>query len=80
MFVIHRISIIIAAHISYSQENFQPLLDLFQKDSVKHDVCKCILKNYKTFTANDEANSVISDPVVINALMCVSKVLSDGVK
>lgn len=64
------------------QENFLPLLDLFQKESIKHDVCKCIMLNYKAFCINgdNDVSSVISDPVVINALMCVAKVLSDGVK
>lgn len=49
---------------------------------MKHDVCKGILLNYKAFCVNDdnEVSAVISDPVVINALMCVAKVLSDGVK
>lgn len=57
------------------------MIDLFQKDSVKIDVCKNILQKYKTFCCNDEeSTSFINDHVIINAFMCVAKVLSDGVK
>ena len=58
------------------------MIDLFQKESVKIDVSKNILQKYKTFCCNDEVEltSFINDPVIINALMRVAKVLSDGVK
>jgi hypothetical protein len=58
------------------------MLDLFQKESVKVEVCKNILQKYKSFCCSDEVESTvyINDPVVINAFMCVAKVLSDGVK
>ena len=58
------------------------MLDLFQKESIKFEVCKNILEKYKTFCSSDESNfSVgINDPVTINAFMCVSKALNDGVK
>jgi hypothetical protein len=64
------------------QDNFLPMLDLFQKESVKIEVCKNILQKYKSFCCSDEVESTayINDPVVINAFMCVAKVLSDGVK
>jgi hypothetical protein len=64
------------------QDNFLPMLDLFQKESVKVEVCKNILQKYKSFCCSDEVESTayINDPVVINAFMCVAKVLSDGVK
>lgn len=64
------------------QENFLPMLDLFQKESVKFDVCKNILQRYKTFCSHEESEnaSYINDPVIINAFMCVAKVLNDGVK
>ncbi|XP_055636101.1 VPS35 endosomal protein sorting factor-like [Toxorhynchites rutilus septentrionalis] len=56
-------------------DNFLPMLDLFQKESVKLDVCKNILTNYRA-TSGD---LYISDPVVTNALMYISKVLNDSV-
>ncbi|XP_062553842.1 VPS35 endosomal protein sorting factor-like [Armigeres subalbatus] len=56
-------------------DNFLPMLDLFQKESIKLDVCKSILNSYRT--ACTEA--YISDPVVTNALMYISKVLNDSV-
>lgn len=66
----------------FSQENFLPTVDLFQKESIKIDVCKNIMQKYKTFCANDEVESstYINDPVIINAFLCVAKVLNDGVK
>jgi hypothetical protein len=65
-----------------SQENFLPTIDLFQKETVKNDVCKNIMVKYKTFCSNDEVESLsyINDPVIINAFMCVTKVLNDSVK
>lgn len=64
------------------QENFLPTIDLFQKESVKFEVCKNIMTKYKSFCCNDEVefSSYINDPVIINAFMCVSKVLNDSVK
>lgn len=58
------------------------MLDLFQKESIKLDVCKNIMQKYKEFCTNEEADvsACINDPVVINAFMCVTKVLNDGVK
>lgn len=52
------------------------MLDLFQKEAVKLDVCKSILMSYRA----GSAESYISDPVVTNALMYISKVLNDSVK
>lgn len=58
------------------------MLDLFQKESVKIDVCKNIMQKYKAFCSNDDfdGSTYINDPVIINAFMCVTKVLNDGVK
>lgn len=58
------------------------MIDLFQKESIKIDVCKNILQKYKTFCYNEESetSTYINDPVIINAFMCVAKVLNDGVK
>lgn len=66
----------------YLQEYFLPIVDLFQKESIKIEVCKNILQKYKNFCTNDEleAAAYINDPVVINAFMCVAKVLNDSVK
>lgn len=58
-----------------SLDNFLPMLDLFQKEAVKLDVCKSILMSYRA----GSAESYISDPVVTNALMYISKVLNDSV-
>ncbi|XP_055614690.1 VPS35 endosomal protein sorting factor-like [Uranotaenia lowii] len=58
-----------------SLENFLPMLDLFQKESIKLDVCKSILTSYKSASGD----LYISDPVVTNALMYISKVLNDSV-
>lgn len=66
----------------FPQENFLPTIDLFQKDSIKFEVCKNIMVKYKAFCSNEEAeiSSHINDPVIINAFMCVAKVLNDSVK
>jgi hypothetical protein len=63
-------------------DNFLPTIDLFQKETIKFDVCKSILQNYKSFCLNEENDvaTFTSDPVVINALMCIAKILYDGVK
>uniref|UniRef100_A0A8W7Q563 VPS35 endosomal protein-sorting factor-like n=1 Tax=Anopheles coluzzii TaxID=1518534 RepID=A0A8W7Q563_ANOCL len=58
-------------------DNFLPLLDLFQKESIKLEVCKNILTSYRNATACD--NAIINDPVVTNALMYISRVLNDSV-
>jgi hypothetical protein len=68
-----------------SMDNFLPALDLFQKESIKFDVCKNILEKYKAYCASDESDNenclmMINDPVTINAFMCIAKVLNDGVK
>lgn len=58
------------------------MIDLFQKESIKIDVCKNILQRFKTFCSHEESDipTYINDPVIINAFMCVAKVLNDGVK
>lgn len=57
-------------------------MDLFQKESIKYDVCKNIMQKYKAFCSSEEneTSAHINDPVVINAFMCVAKSLNDGVK
>ncbi|XP_055679192.1 VPS35 endosomal protein sorting factor-like [Lutzomyia longipalpis] len=55
-------------------DNFMPVLDLFQKESVKLDVCRSIMLVYK-----DKIETKTSDPVTTNALMYICKVLNDSV-
>ncbi|CAH1997005.1 unnamed protein product [Acanthoscelides obtectus] len=53
-------------------ENFLPLIDLFQQEYMKVEVCKNILtNNFTCFTTND--------PVTTNALMYLCTVLHDSV-
>lgn len=51
------------------------MIDLFQKESIKLSVCKNIMQACRS---NIEGN--IKDPVVVNALMYICKVLNDTVK
>jgi hypothetical protein len=58
-------------------DNFLPLLDLFQKDPAKVEVCKNILTKYKQSV---DQHCIVNDPVVVNALMYIGQVLNDSVK
>ncbi|KAJ8925622.1 hypothetical protein NQ315_009466 [Exocentrus adspersus] len=53
-------------------DNFLPLIDLFQQDSVRVEVCKNILT-----LCNNETKT--SDPVITNTLMFLCSVLHDSV-
>lgn len=53
--------------------NFLPLLDLFHKESIKVDVCKIIVDGFGA------QNGPITDPIVINALMFIMKIIHDSV-
>ncbi|KAG4070610.1 hypothetical protein HA402_013530 [Bradysia odoriphaga] len=55
-------------------DHFLPIIDLFQKESVKLDVAMNIMTACKNKSAN-----CLNDPVVINALMYICKVLNDTV-
>lgn len=55
-------------------DNFLPLLDIFQKESVKLDVCKNIMLAFK----NNSKEST-NDPIVTNSLTYISKILNDAV-
>lgn len=55
-------------------DNFLLTLDLFHKESLKVDVCKCVITNYKP-----NSQRTISDPVVTNTLLYVCKILNDSV-
>ncbi|XP_039948158.1 VPS35 endosomal protein sorting factor-like isoform X2 [Bactrocera neohumeralis] len=56
------------------QENFLPYLDLFKKDSNRIVVCKNILIRF-----HQKSEDIISDEIVINAIMFIGKILSDSV-
>ncbi|XP_052836673.1 VPS35 endosomal protein sorting factor-like isoform X3 [Drosophila gunungcola] len=56
------------------QPNFLPYLDLFQKESVRVEVCKNILSFYK-----QNSEEYTCDAVVTNALMYLGKILNDSV-
>lgn len=56
-----------------TMENFLPLIDLFQEESVKVEICKKILIG--TYTTNH----TINDPVVVNALMFLCSTIHDSV-
>lgn len=57
-------------------DSFLQFVDLFQKDAVRLDVCKRVLLECRNRAVD---NAPICDPVVINALMHISRVLSDSV-
>lgn len=62
-------------------DNFLLFIDLFKKESIRMDVCKEILIAYKSNVPvpayEQELN--ISDVVVMNSLLQVSKHLNDGI-
>lgn len=62
-------------------DNFLLFIDLFKKDSIRMDVCKEILIAYKSNVPVPayEQESIISDVVVMNSLLQISKHLNDGI-
>ncbi|CAK9815608.1 VPS35 endosomal protein-sorting factor-like [Anthophora plagiata] len=72
---------IIEKVISYTQDfesllamdNFLPLIDLFHKESIKVEVCKTIIEGLSAQTGP------ITDPIIINALMFIAKIMHDSV-
>lgn len=64
-----------------TSDNFLLFIDLFKKDSVRMDVCKDILTAYKLNVPVPpyEQVSNISDVVVMNSLLQISKHLHDGI-
>lgn len=62
-------------------DNFLLFIDLFQKESLRSEVCKGILSAYKTTvpvpTFENELNT--SDVVVMNALLQIAKHLNDSI-
>nr|XP_033818830.1 VPS35 endosomal protein sorting factor-like isoform X2 [Geotrypetes seraphini] len=58
----------------FSVEKFLPFLDMFQKESVRVEVCKCILE---AFIKHQQ--ELTKDPVILNALLHVCKTMHDSV-
>lgn len=56
-----------------AMDNFLPLIDLFHKESIKVEVCKTIIEGISTQT------SPITDPIIINALMFIARIMHDSV-
>lgn len=59
------------------QDKFLPLLDLFQKESIKVEVCKNIMD---AFARSNVQQETTNDPVITNALMFICRVMHDSVK
>ncbi|XP_064405950.1 VPS35 endosomal protein-sorting factor-like [Halichondria panicea] len=57
----------------FAMDKFLPFIDLFQKESVKVEVCKTVIN---AFVVNQSGN--ISDPMVMNAVMYLCKTLHDS--
>ncbi|CAH3037318.1 unnamed protein product [Porites lobata] len=57
-----------------SMDKFLPFLDMFQKESIKVDMCKVIVE---AFVKYQEGTS--DDPVVVNALLFICKTMHDSV-
>ncbi|MEJ1273914.1 VPS35 endosomal protein sorting factor like [Cricetulus griseus] len=58
----------------FSVEKFLPFLDMFQKESVRVEVCKCIME---AFIKHQQEPT--KDPVILNALMHICKTMHDSV-
>ncbi|XP_062589752.1 VPS35 endosomal protein-sorting factor-like [Saccostrea cucullata] len=58
----------------FSIEKFLPFIDMFQKDSVKVEVCKNIMEVFVKYQLEPT-----NDPVIINALMFICKTMHDSV-
>ncbi|XP_066291616.1 VPS35 endosomal protein-sorting factor-like isoform X2 [Branchiostoma lanceolatum] len=73
----------------FSMDKFLPFIDMFQKESVKVEVCKTVME---TFTSGARPGALYtvgykkrvqqdttSDPVIMNALMFICKTMHDSV-
>ncbi|RMX54674.1 hypothetical protein pdam_00009345 [Pocillopora damicornis] len=58
----------------YPQEKFLPFLDMFQKESIRVDVCKLIVEAFVKYQEEPT-----NDPVVVNSLLYVCKTMHDSV-
>ncbi|KAH9503976.1 VPS35 endosomal protein sorting factor-like [Bulinus truncatus] len=58
----------------FALDKFMTFIDMFQKESVKVEVCKSIFESF-----NKHQTKSVSDPVVINAMMFLGKIMHDSV-
>uniref|UniRef100_A0A8C2U5B1 VPS35 endosomal protein-sorting factor-like n=1 Tax=Coturnix japonica TaxID=93934 RepID=A0A8C2U5B1_COTJA len=58
----------------FSVEKFLPFLDMFQKESVRVEVCKCIMESFIK-----HQQEPTKDPVILNALLHICKTMHDSV-
>uniref|UniRef100_A0A8B9NU01 VPS35 endosomal protein-sorting factor-like n=1 Tax=Apteryx owenii TaxID=8824 RepID=A0A8B9NU01_APTOW len=58
----------------FSVEKFLPFLDMFQKECVRVEVCKCIME---AFIKHQQEST--KDPVILNALLHICKTMHDSV-
>ncbi|XP_069342975.1 VPS35 endosomal protein-sorting factor-like isoform X3 [Eulemur rufifrons] len=58
----------------FSVEKFLPFLDMFQKENVRVEVCKCIME---AFIKHQQEPT--KDPVILNALLHICKTMHDSV-
>uniref|UniRef100_A0A663ER11 VPS35 endosomal protein-sorting factor-like n=1 Tax=Aquila chrysaetos chrysaetos TaxID=223781 RepID=A0A663ER11_AQUCH len=58
----------------FLDEKFLPFLDMFQKESVRVEVCKCIMES---FIKHQQEST--KDPVILNALLHICKTMHDSV-
>ncbi|CAL1536882.1 unnamed protein product [Lymnaea stagnalis] len=58
----------------FSLDKFLTFIDMFQRESIKVEICKCILESF-----NKHQVTAINDPVVINAMMFLGKIMHDSV-
>ncbi|XP_010135879.1 PREDICTED: UPF0505 protein C16orf62-like, partial [Buceros rhinoceros silvestris] len=58
----------------FSVEKFLPFLDMFQKESVRVEVCKCIMESFIK-----QQQETTKDPVILNALLHICKTMHDSV-
>ncbi|CAK9796330.1 VPS35 endosomal protein-sorting factor-like [Anthophora quadrimaculata] len=56
-----------------AMDNFLSLIDLFHKESIKVEVCKTIIEGLSA------QSGPITDPIIINALMFIAKIMHDSV-
>lgn len=64
----------------FAMDNFMPFLDLIQKESVKVDASKIIVKAFLVQAgSSDYQDQYISDPVILNAMVQLCKTMHDSV-
>lgn len=74
----------------FSLNNLMPYLDLFHKESLKIDACKCIVESFvKSFEQSTSTNRSVedkiqsaettSDPVILNLITYLCKIMHDSI-